>query len=580
MGKVTSQIMSKDMIDSKNKANVDAGSLNNRVGVVETSLAEKATTLTGLIKKIQKGEITKIKLFGDSITEGVGATNHVSPPPNTQLKIFDDGAGNVFYEAQYTARSWGNFFREYVSANFSSVSFVNAGVAGKSAKWANANKQYWVGTEDVAFVMLGTNDRWDNTDLAGYKNDLTSFLSYVKARSNLMIVMTATPTLNDFADDAGTTPNPSYKFGMKEVDRVITEVCSENGYIHFSHYRKMLDYAYNTRTPLSTLLQGRTVGSHPVDAGHKYMWYILQKELGFIDNTIKWDGLQNVPLYSTINLAFDYSTLATDSRFTFFDMFYVNTIGFSDPNIAQYPESKPGLLRMYRGDNIAYVWQEYIIRVSSQIYRRYWDFNTNTWSSWTAVISSQAASSEYSTVSLTFSYASLANDTMFTQFKTIYVATISASDPNLAHYPESASGYLRMFRGENIAYVWEEYLLRGGSQVYRRYWDFNTNTWTPWTALVQTVPTVPIKFANNTRLATDAITAYTANNIEYTDIGASNSTIASFPTGATGTLITYRGNNDLYNYQEYHLRQGLSVYKRFWDTTNTVWTTWTKISAV
>jgi hypothetical protein len=43
MGKVTSQIMSKDMIDSKNKAMVDVGSLNNRVGVVETSLTEKET---------------------------------------------------------------------------------------------------------------------------------------------------------------------------------------------------------------------------------------------------------------------------------------------------------------------------------------------------------------------------------------------------------------------------------------------------------------------------------------------------------------------------------------------------------
>jgi hypothetical protein len=42
MGKITSQIMSKDMIDSKNKAMVDLGSLSNRVGVVETSLTEKA----------------------------------------------------------------------------------------------------------------------------------------------------------------------------------------------------------------------------------------------------------------------------------------------------------------------------------------------------------------------------------------------------------------------------------------------------------------------------------------------------------------------------------------------------------
>jgi parallel beta-helix repeat protein len=41
MGKVTSHIMSKDMIDSKNKALVDLGSLNSRVGVVETSLTGK-----------------------------------------------------------------------------------------------------------------------------------------------------------------------------------------------------------------------------------------------------------------------------------------------------------------------------------------------------------------------------------------------------------------------------------------------------------------------------------------------------------------------------------------------------------
>jgi hypothetical protein len=58
MGKVISQIMSKDMIDSKNKANVDLGSLNNRVGVVETTLTEKAnqtdlnTSNANIAKKI------------------------------------------------------------------------------------------------------------------------------------------------------------------------------------------------------------------------------------------------------------------------------------------------------------------------------------------------------------------------------------------------------------------------------------------------------------------------------------------------------------------------------------------------
>jgi hypothetical protein len=42
MGKVISQIMSKDMIDSKNKANVDEGALSSRLSVVETAITTKA----------------------------------------------------------------------------------------------------------------------------------------------------------------------------------------------------------------------------------------------------------------------------------------------------------------------------------------------------------------------------------------------------------------------------------------------------------------------------------------------------------------------------------------------------------
>jgi hypothetical protein len=45
MGKVTSQIMSKDMIDSKNKAMVDLNGLSSRVGVVETKITTNTTAL-------------------------------------------------------------------------------------------------------------------------------------------------------------------------------------------------------------------------------------------------------------------------------------------------------------------------------------------------------------------------------------------------------------------------------------------------------------------------------------------------------------------------------------------------------
>jgi hypothetical protein len=80
----------------------------------------------------------------------------------------------------------------------------------------------------------------------------------------------------------------------------------------------------------------------------------------------------------------------------------------------------------------------------------------------------------------------------------------------------------------------------------------------------------------NPRLATDLITAFPINYVDYYDIGSAN--VAGFPAGAPGTLVTYRGSNDLYSYQIYYMRQGwgTSVYKRQWNTTNTNWDSWTR----
>lgn len=622
--------------------------------------------LTQFVKRLQNGLVTKIKLIGDSITEGVGATGHVSPPPNTQPVIFNDGAGTVFYEGGYTERSWANFFREYIAANYPGNQFVNAGIAGKSAKWANANKQFWVGNEDVVFVMLGTNDRWDNTDVAGFKSDLTSFLAYVKQHCNLMIVMTATPTLNDYADDAGKAPNTTdYKFWMKEVDRVITEVCIANGYPFISHYRQLLSYSRFRGVPLSALMQGRTVGSHPLDAGHNVMWQTLQQSLGIIDNALNWDGSKAVP-YSTVPRTFDYSTPANDQKFDSFYAIYVSpAISNSNPNVSQYPEGKGGVLTLYKSENDAFVWEEYQVRDSGRLYRRYWNYvnpTTGNWSSWTALAGIYPRTFDYSTMGI---------DAMFAGgFNVTYLAPgISNSDPNIGQYPEAKGGVLSLVKGDSNAFIWEEYQVRDSGRKYRRYWNYvdaATGSWTLWIAMGEgfipggtaanqigfntaitafpeaqtrtmiksTHPDIAsfpggkqgvlkthrysfdeqfsyqefnaldgtkytrlwnagtslwkafsqvgnVYFTNSPqRLSTDPIMAYPIGTFDHSEIGSSNSTIAQFPTGATGLLITYRGTTDLYSYQEYHLRQSVSVYKRYWDNAGATWSAWTKISAV
>lgn len=264
-----------------------------------------------LFKLLSNGTIKKITLIGDSIMEGVGSTGHITPPPSTQPKIFDNGGSNVFYEGGYTERSYANYFREYISANFPSVTFINKGIGGKSAKWANANKELWVKDEDFVIVMFGTNDRWDNVDLTGFKNDLTSFLKYVDDNSNNMLVISPPPALNDFSDDLGNVPNPTYKFGIKEIDRVITSLCIENKYDYLSFYREMLKLSRTSRTLLIDWLQGRTIGSHPIDKGHLVLWEIFQQSVGIIDNTMKWNGEPIV--FSNEVVSADFGTISANA---------------------------------------------------------------------------------------------------------------------------------------------------------------------------------------------------------------------------------------------------------------------------
>lgn len=535
-------------------------SLVDAVNENTSQLAEKATNLPALfLKMLQNGAVTKIKLIGDSITEGVGVTGHVSPPPNTQPKIFDNGSGTVFYEALYNENSWANFFRNYISQNYPTISFVNAGISGKSAKWGNANKQYWVGSENVVFVMLGTNDRWDGTNLSGYKSDLQSFLSYVKSKSNFMVVMTAPPTLNDYTDATESTLNPEYHFGMKEVDRIITEVCTESGYYHISMYRKFLEYASTGKNPLENILETNG-GSHPNTSGHLVFWKLLQQEIGVIDSTIK-NGKSE---FSTVaGIAFDYATPATDSRFVQnIRSKYKWQIGESDPNIANYPEKSAGALTLSYGDNMAYVWEEYQLRGSGKVYKRYW--NVNAWTTWVPL---------FSTVYTTFDYSTPATESRFTNFRSVYSYSIGQSDANISQYPEASAGVLRMLRGDHIAEVWEEYTLRNSGRTYKRYWNTGNSTWSEWIPMFGVVPII------TQRLTTDPISIYT-KGVEHTEIGLSNTTINSYPEAKAGVLITYRGASDIYSFQEYHIRQSNSVYKRYWDTTSNSWSSFQKISVV
>lgn len=240
--------------------------------------------ISSFAKKLQAGEVTKIKLIGDSITEGYGATGHINIAPNVNNgnpSFMTDSTGQVWYEALYTDNSWANYFRRYITLNFPSVSFVNAGIGGKDTTWALANEAHWIGTEDVVFVMLGANDRW-NMISATYKSQLSQFLTYVKAHCNQMIVMTNNPMPNDY-NNLGNV-STGVNFTMNQIDMMITEICNENGYSYISFYREMMRYSKLVGIDIQ---QFEYDGIHPDDLGHELMWNILQKCLGISDDYSK-----------------------------------------------------------------------------------------------------------------------------------------------------------------------------------------------------------------------------------------------------------------------------------------------------
>lgn len=331
------------------------------------------TSYSNLMSRLLNGQVTKIKLIGDSITEGNGARNYIRPPATNPI-IFNDGAGNIFREPDYSVKGWANSFRNFIATDFPKVQFINAGIGGKSTRWANANKEHWISeSEDVVFVMLGTNDRWDNESPEAFKLSLESFLAYVDARSNIMIVMTAPPTRND---ESG-----SYKFGMKKVDQVITEVSKRNGYTHISHYREILSYSERSGATLKTLIEEN--GSHPNNEGYDVMWKIIQEKLGIVDSTANWEKSNPSALYTTL-MGSQYPYIKSTTPITFFETgkkTVVEMDSYSDTE--NFPEKTTGWLTTTRGfANDLYSNQVWEPRESYNIYKRTWNYGQAKWNEW------------------------------------------------------------------------------------------------------------------------------------------------------------------------------------------------------
>lgn len=425
---------------------------------VETQLAESAT-YPGLsfFKLLENGEVTKIKLIGDSITVGVGGGGSADA---TRPEIGSTGV----HEANIAARVWANFFREYIAANYPTIEFFNAGIGGWGAK--NEGLTYgtdWYGTNnDVCFVMLGANDRADCATEVEFETAIETFLTGVKATCNHMYVMTSI-SHNDF-DDSGVITS-GLNLTMDQINRITKHVCIKNGWKHISFYDKVLDYCNKSKSRLSDVLN--TTDSHPNYSGYILMWKILQAELGIYDNVYNYrtnlvdaDGVKIVS-YSGGDISDLNAKLPwTYPEYTISQILVPN----SYPDVADMPEGKGGILTTYRGANEYFTYQEYVIRDTGRKYLR--SAISNTWSAWE--------------IAGDFIYADATYSTLVTDFKinSKSYTIISNSHPDKAYFPMGAGGLIETTRTSNDYFSFQLYYVYPGNKIFKRTWT--GSAWGNW----------------------------------------------------------------------------------------------------
>lgn len=245
-------------------------------------VADIRNPLTSFYNDLINGKISKIKMIGDSLTEGYGVTEHIAITPNTNNGnpiIFNDGT-TTYYESDYTSRCFANYFRQYLSQNFPTVKFTNAGIGGKTMKFADENKTSWLSNnEDVLFVMLGTNDKYPET-LTEYIAYASSFLTYAKSKCNKLIICTPPYCANDYVNGVKASSN---QFTTDDMNIALRNIANTINCDYISILDIMKTFSTVNQFDLNQMINVDLVHLNLI--GHYVVWYAIYKSLG-IDTSI------------------------------------------------------------------------------------------------------------------------------------------------------------------------------------------------------------------------------------------------------------------------------------------------------
>ena len=213
--------------------------------------------------KISSGEIHSVRIIGDSIAAGVGASITF---PTTTNKLFEL-EGVTFYEPSYQTDMAINSLRFYLKTK--GVDMVNSSAPGKGSYSAyNSIDDATLGNEDAAIVMLGANDRLKLSNQGEFRDAAESYLKSVVSHygvDNVLILSNI---------DALSDPRP---LTMDQENTVLEDLCKSRGWHFASLYSAFRDLGRSTGIPQQGLYVD---GIHPNNKGQVLLWNALSQLLG------------------------------------------------------------------------------------------------------------------------------------------------------------------------------------------------------------------------------------------------------------------------------------------------------------
>lgn len=227
-------------------------------GSEEVVVSEQVAPASQFASLVQEGQVSSIRLLGDSITAGYLCDGYGVPSDTGAIAY--DGPEGTYLETATTVRCWANDFRSW-AADQGVTSFTNAGVSGFRMSYLAEAPDAWLGDgADVIVVMLGTNDAAKESQ-ADFEAAAREGLAAAAARCRLLVVVS--PPDNQRTDATN-------RYGMDEVDQILSKVCEEEGYEHVS-LLDVLEVGTDDLNPDQV---------HPTTAGSDKLWEAFREREG------------------------------------------------------------------------------------------------------------------------------------------------------------------------------------------------------------------------------------------------------------------------------------------------------------